>query len=101
LGLLGPFRAPAGVPGRGFYINPWPGRPGGSQGPGRALRGSRGPGGVPGTGYPGSQILGIGQIPGQGPRPGREGAPGDPGTGPRGLFYINPSRRGPAVPGAG
>jgi len=86
-GVFSRFWAPGGSPGPrfrgGFTSTPRPGRPG------RAPRGPwRGPGGsqkgVPGPGGPGSPS-------------GDSRRPRTPGPG-RG-FYINPSRRGPAVPG--
>jgi len=56
------------------------------------------PGGVPGTlsGIPGTGVPGPSRGPGVSRRP-RRALPG-PGRPRRGLFYINPSRRGPAVP---
>jgi len=83
-GVLGLFSAPGGLPGqprRGcFYTNPRgvPGRA--SRGPGRALE--RPPGPVPGTWYPGP----------------RYGAPGSPGTRPRGLLLHQPLAAGPCGP---
>jgi len=104
LALFGPRRAPAA---RGFTSTPappageGPGAPGGPKG----LSGPR-PEGLPGTLVP--------EVPDPGPgipAPGGPGAPEprsrDPGTRrglrtpPRGWFYINPSRRGPAVPAGG
>jgi len=76
-----------GAPARGVDVKPSPGDPGtGVPAP------WRGPEGPPG-GFP---------NPGRGPGwPGVPGAPRDRSrTARRGGFYINPSRRGPAVPGA-
>jgi len=95
----------SGDPGRGFYINPSRGCP-------------RDPGGVRNLRGPVSRPLALpsGEAPGQSRDPGQpgipdpgSGSPGDPGRALRdpspplggaseGLFYINPSRRGPAVP---
>jgi len=98
----GPFGPSGTGPRQGFYINPSRpgglGRPRGLKGPRRALRDQEGPESrIPGSPDPRSS-----RIPGRGPpAPGREGSPDpgfrDPGA-PRGWFYINPSRRGPAVP---
>jgi len=88
-GHFGLFWGPLGTPGtpsgRGFYINPsLAGSRDPLQGP---LRGFGEAPGDPGTGDPGL-----------GPRMGLRG-PREVPEGPRGQgFYINPSRRGPAVP---
>jgi len=95
----------SGIPGRGFYINPSP------RGPEPRIRGPGVPGSrgalPPGAGEPlpeaGILIPDPG-IPGRSRRPPREasrGAPAPLGGAPEGLFYINPSRRGPAVPARG
>jgi len=90
-----------GAPPRGVDVKqPLAGAPGGSQGPGRALR-------VPGTGDRGPvPETSSGQVrrapaPGGGAgNPARTGSRG-PGPGRARGFYINPSRRPPAVPGRG
>jgi len=82
-----PLAGPAG-PGSGTLRGPEASREG-SPSPGAGIRGSRIrdlPG--PGPGDP------PGQGPGTSQRP-----PGPPRARPRRGFYINPSRRGPAVPG--
>jgi len=83
---LGPWGLPGTPVRRGFYINPSvrdPGNrvPGAPEGPGRPPGAPRSPG------------RGLGPCQGPGPR-----SPGSR-TPRRGGFYINPSRRGPAVPG--
>jgi len=104
LGLKWPFSGLFGPGAQGFYINPRRARPGGrgtlpgAWEPGD--QGSRGPGG-----------LGTSGIPDPGSRgPGSPLPPGRGGLGrsrdrsreaPRTGFYINPSRRPPAVPGRG
>jgi len=98
------FRAPRGPPGEGFTSTP-PRGPGG--GP-RALKGPRrGPGVPEGSRIPDPGISdpGVSRIPGGvPPPPGGRGlrSPGDRVRTPiREGFYINPSRRGPAVPAGG
>jgi len=98
-------RPKVGVPARGFYINPSRRSPGTPLDPGSRNRGSgaspspragvpRGPGfGTSGTGVPGDLPGRVRGSPFGPPRP-----LGPPGRPRRGLFYINPSRRGPAVP---
>jgi len=95
-----PFWAFLGLPRGLFYINPWlggRGRPGAWESPpgARGARGarSRGPGDLLRTGPGASPGGGTGE-PGQGPVPGSRDSP-------RTGFYINPSRRPPAVPGRG
>jgi len=75
----------------------------GARGPGSETSGDpQGPGpplgGPPGQ-LPGSQIPGSGSRGPRGPLSGLPEAPAPRGRARRGLFYINPSRRGPAVPG--
>jgi len=77
-----------GIPGYGVPGSPW-GRPGTRLGSPARRSGDRGPR-SPGIGGPG----GLGS-PGS-----RKGLPRPRGRAPEGLFYINPSRRGPA-PGRG
>jgi len=93
LGLFGPLRARV-------LHQPLARGPGAAQGPGRALPGSREPRG-PGTGSRRPLRTGSG-----GPPPGGRGTPArtrsrSPGTAGARGFYINPSRRPPAVPGRG
>jgi len=90
-------------PGRGFYINPSRAPPGPGLRDPRALE-SPSPGAGEPSGTPGLRDPVPG--PGPGPLPGSPGGPRRPLRRPGrplpapggGLFYINPSRRGPAVP---
>jgi len=104
LGLKRPFSALLGLLAQGFYINPSGPLPQGRGSPPRGLGGlgTRVPGdrGGPETsGIPDPEIGVRSPLP-----PGR-GGPGRPRDrsreAPRVGFYINPSRRGPAVPRAG
>jgi len=122
LGLLGTPRGPSGTPGRPGSSGTPPGnrgapargvdvkppsrrRPETLRDPGSRNRGS-GASPSPRGGYPrgpGSRTSGTGvpgDLPGQVREPllGLPGPWGPPGRPRRGLFYINPSRRGPAVP---
>jgi len=95
-----------GVPGEGgFTSTPRgarrrdPGVPGDPPDPVRGLPGAS-PGGGAWTPVPGIRDLGTlwgPWVPGTPGRPLR-GSPSPSREGARGLFYINPSRRGPAVP---
>jgi len=78
------------IPGSGRSGDPSP-PPGGGSPPGAGDQAPPGPGvsGTPGSGR--SRSRGSG-IPGS-----RKGLPRPRGRGPEGLFYINPSRRPPAV----
>jgi len=107
LGLFGQkraFWAFFGPGAQGFYINPSGALPRGRGRPSRAP-GAWGPG-SPGSGEvsgpPGSRIPGIGVRSPLPPGRGGPGRPRDRSRRPRRVgFYINPSRRGPAVPGRG
>jgi len=98
MGLFGPRRAP---PGGGFTSTPG-GPPGGSpRGLGGPPGASGSPGGVSGTRSPDPGSWGSPDPWSGTPAPGGRGPPGTPGPRFREGFYINPSRRGPAVPRRG
>jgi len=92
----------SGAPGRGFYINPSRGRRARGPGPSGTLRdpplGARAPGaGLRDPGIPGGPRTWSPGPPDRVPET-PPGLPGAPRPLPRRGFYINPSRRGPAVP---
>jgi len=102
LGLKRPFSALLGLLAQGFYINPSGALPRGRGSPPRGLEGlgTRVPGDQGGPETSGIPDPGIGV---RKPLPPGRGGPGRPRDrsreAPRVGFYINPSRRGPAVPG--